>query len=251
MRPGYRVVIGTVVALLAIVAASPVFADEATKNLVSKMLESFDKPGTITWSVRGSDFSKPGTIPPIDMSYIRTWPDQVYGNNKEKADLWAMAVRGSFNRRAYNYIEIVPVDPSKKGADGLPEPKPIAIPGRAQAIDLWAWGANYNYWLDIHLQDYRGVDHVLHLGSLRYSGWRNLSVTIPGSIPQASPYIPRFRGLVITKLVMWTRPEEPVDGFYLFLDDLKVLTDLFESRFDGDELADPDYLNELWSAGKK
>jgi hypothetical protein len=37
----------------------------------------------------------------------------------------------------------------------------------------------------------------------------------------------------------------------MFLDDLKVLTDLFETRFDGDELADPDYLNELWSAGKQ
>ncbi len=248
MRPRYRVVIGTAVALLAIVAASPVFADEGTQNLVSKMLESFDKPGTITWSVRGSDV---GETKLPEYSYVKTWPEQVYGSNKEKADLWAFAIHGGFNRKAYNYIEIIPVDPSKKGADGLPEPKPISIPGRVQGIDLWVWGSNYNFWLDIHLQDFRGIDHVLHLGSLRYAGWRNLSVSVPGSIPQASPYIPRYRGLVITKLVMWTRPEEPVDGFYVFLDDLKVLTDLFESRFDGDELADPDTLNELWSAGKK
>lgn len=248
MRPRYRVVIGTAIALLAIVAASPVLADEVMQNLVSKMLESYDKPGTITWSVRGSDA---GETELPEFSYVRTWPEQVYGNNKEKADLWALAIHGAFNRKAYNYLEIVPVDPTKKGVDGLPEPKPIPIPGRAQAIDLWAWGSNYNYWLDIHLQDYRGVDHVLHLGSLRYMGWRNLKVSVPGSIPQASAYLPRFRGLVITKLVMWTRPEESVDGFYLFIDDLKVITDLFETRFDGDELADPDYLNELWSAGKK
>jgi hypothetical protein len=37
----------------------------------------------------------------------------------------------------------------------------------------------------------------------------------------------------------------------VFLDDLKVLTDLFETRFDGDELADPDNLNKLWASGKK
>lgn len=248
MRPRYRMVIGAVVALAALAAASRAFSDEVTQNLVSKTLESFDTPGTITWAVRGSDV---GVTKFPEYSYVKAWPDVVYGNNREKAELWSLAIRGAFNRKAYNYIEIVPVDPSKKGADGLPEPKPIPVPGRAQAIDLWAWGSNYNFWLDIHLQDYRGVDHVLHLGSLRYAGWRNLAVSVPASIPQSSPYIPRRRGLVVTKLVLWTHPAEPVDGFYVFLDDLKVLTDLFETRFDGDELADPDYLNELWSAGKK
>jgi hypothetical protein len=248
MRPRYRAVIGTAVALLVIVAAAPAVADEFTRNLVSKTLESFNEPGKISWAVRGSDV---GTTKLPEFTFVKAWPDQVYGANKENAELWAMAIHGGFNRKAYNYIEIYPVDPSKKGPDGLPEPKPIGIPGRVQMIDLWVWGANYNYWLDLHLQDYRGVDHVLSLGSLQYSGWRNLNVTVPGSIPQASPYIPRLRGLVITKLVLWTRPDAPVDGFYVFLDDLKVLTDLFETRFDGDELADPDTLNKLWAAGKK
>jgi hypothetical protein len=241
--------IGIALALAAIVAAAPAVADEFTRNYVSKVLESFDRPGKITWEVRSSDVKPPDKIP--EFTFIKVWPDQVYGSNKENAELWSMAVHAGFNRKAYNYIEIIPVDPSKKDAQGRPEMKPLAIPGRVQMIDLWVWGANYNYWLDVHLQDYRGVDHVLHLGSLQYAGWRNLSVTVPGSIPQASPYIPRLRGLVITKLVLWTRPDAPVDGFYVFLDDLKVLTDLFETRFDGDELADPDYLNELWSAGKQ
>jgi len=250
MRPRYRAVIGAVLALAAIVATVPAFADEFQKNYISEKLETFDQPGKITWMVRSSDGDRtPKGLP--DLQYVRTWPSQVYGSNKQNAELWAMAVRGGFNRKAYNYIEIVPVDASKKGKDGLPEPKPIPIPGRVQMIDLWAWGSNYNFWLDLHLQDYRGVDHVLPFGSLQYAGWRNLSVTVPGSIPQASPYIPRLRGLVITKLVLWTRPDAPVDGFYVFLDDLKVLTDLWETRFDGDELADADYLNKLWSAGKK
>jgi hypothetical protein len=250
MRPRCRVVIGAVLALAAVLAAAPAVADEVTKYYVSQVLESFDQPGKITWRVNTSDgLRAPPGIP--DLHFIKAWPSQVYGTNKENANLWAMAIHGGFNRKAYNYIEIVPVDPSKKGADGLPEPKPIAIPGRVQTIDLWVWGSNYNYWLDIHLQDYRGVDHVLHLGSLQYAGWRDLSVTVPGSIPQASPYIPRYRGLVITKLVLWTRPDAPVDDFYVFLDDLKVLTDKWETRFDGDELADPDTLNALWAAGKK
>ncbi len=248
MRPRYRAVIGIALALAAIVAAAPAVADESTRNLISTTLEPFDQPSKITWAVRGSDL---GDTKLPEFTYVKAWPDQVYGSNKDNANLWSMAVHGGFNRKAYNYIEIYPVDPNKKDAEGLPELKPIQIPGRVQMIDLWVWGSNYNYWLDIHLQDYRGIDHVLHLGSLQYAGWRNLSVTVPGSIPQASPYIPRLRGLVITKLVLWTRPEAPVDGFYVFLDDLKVLTDKFETRFDGDELADPDYLNALWAGGKK
>lgn len=249
MRPRYRAMIGMALALAAVVAATPAAADEFTKNYVSKVLESFDEPGKISWIVRSSDVKPPVNIP--EFTFVKAWPDQVYGANKANATLLSMAIRAGFNRKAYNYIEIVPVDPSKKSADGLPEPKPIPIPGRVQLIDLWVWGSNYNYWLDIHLQDYRGIDHVLHLGSLQYAGWRNLSVSVPGSIPQASPYLPRLRTLSITKLVLWTRPDAPVDGFYVFLDDLKVLTDLAETRFDGDELADPDYLNELWSAGNK
>jgi hypothetical protein len=236
-------------ALAALVAAAPAVADEFTKNLVSKVLDSFDRPGTITWEVRSSDVKPPEKIPAF--TFVKAWPDQVYGANKENAALYSMAIHAKFNRRAYNYVEIIPVDPSKKDADGRTEPKPIPIPGRVQLIDLWVWGSNYNYWLDVHLQDFRGVDHVLHLGSLQYTGWRNLSVAVPGSIPQSSPYLPRLRRLVITKLVLWTRPDAPVDGFYVFLDDLKVLTDLAETRFDGDELADPAYLNELWAAGKQ
>jgi hypothetical protein len=39
-----------------------------------------------------------------------------------------------------------------------------------------------------------------------------------------------------------------VDNFYIYIDQLKVLTDTFESFFDGDELADPDWINDVWSS---
>jgi hypothetical protein len=41
---------------------------------------------------------------------------------------------------------------------------------------------------------------------------------------------------------------ERVDNFYVYLDQFKVLTDTFESFYDGDELADPDRVQELWSS---
>ena len=49
--------------------------------------------------------------------------------------------------------------------------------------------------------------------------------------------------------MIWTHPTEKVDDFYVFLDEIKVLTDLFETRFDGDDLADPRSLEQALGPG--
>jgi hypothetical protein len=51
--------------------------------------------------------------------------------------------------------------------------------------------------------------------------------------------------------VLWTRPSENVDGFHFYLDEIKVLTDLFETSFDGMGLADPDFVRETWGAEQR
>ena len=119
---------------------------------------------------------------------------------------------------------------------------------RVKTIDLWAWGSNYDYSLEVHIRDYEGIEHTLQLGSLRYEDWKDLYTSVPSSIPQSRRYLPKRRNLQLTKLVLWTRPEEKVDGFYVYFDQLKVLTDLFESRFDGDNLIEPDVLNKIWKS---
>jgi hypothetical protein len=89
------------------------------------------------------------------------------------------------------------------------------------------------------------------MDSIQFAGWRNMVAKIPSSLPQARRYIPRYQALEITKLVIWTAPDEKVDDFYVFFDEVNVLTDLFESRFDGDNLADADILNDLWKQGTR
>jgi len=89
------------------------------------------------------------------------------------------------------------------------------------------------------------------MGSLNYAGWKNLSASISGAIPQARRYIPRYAGLELTKLVIWTSPEEKVDDYYCFIDEISVLTDLFETKFDGEDLAEPESLNNIWQQGTK
>ena len=55
----------------------------------------------------------------------------------------------------------------------------------------------------------------------------------------------------LSKLVIWTAPDEKVDDYYFFLDEVSCITDLFETRFDGDDLADPATVNDLWQQGTK
>ncbi len=105
------------------------------------------------------------------MQLVRAWPEALYGKNKDNKNLFALGVHAKFDRKSYNYIEIIPAE---KDSSGKLQPKAIPIPGRVRSIDMWVWGANYNYTLDAHLRDYQGIDHVLHLGSLQFAGWKDL-----------------------------------------------------------------------------
>ena len=245
MRPGLRAFFLWTLPLLLLFPAASATADETTANLQSKVIVSFDDPDSRLWIVQGSKFT---TKDFPQTSIVRTWPDSLFGRNPEKKDLFALGIHSRFDRKGYNSIEIIP---AKKGSDGKLVPTTLPLPGRMKSIDLWVWGSNYNYTMDVHLRDFEGIDRVLHLGSLQFAGWRNMSTTITGNIPQSRRYIPRFQALELTKLVIWTTPNERVDDFYIFLDEVKVLTDLFETRFDGDNLADPKALDELWAQGTK
>lgn len=96
------------------------------------------------------------------------------------------------------------------------------------------------------MKDFTGVVHVLPLGNLNFTGWKNLSTEIPSSIPQSESYIPRLKRLRLEKFMLWTRPTERVSEFWCYFDQIKVLTDLFESRYDGDELGDEKFLQDTW-----
>jgi hypothetical protein len=228
-----------------------VFSDTVTENLQSRIIERFDNPdGTDIydyrqnhrWIVRGSKFVTEG-FPKF--AWIQAWPEALYREVPEGRDVRSFGVQASFDRLGYNYLEFIPVedDPDQ---DGNPIPKGIPIPGRVKNMDLWAWGSNHNYYMDVHLRDYRGIIHVLRLGYLNYRGWQNLKVTIPSYIPQDVVYVPQRKGLELVKLVLWTEPDERVDGFYFYVDEIKVFTDLFESPFDGEILATPKRVEELW-----
>ena len=146
---------------------------------------------------------------------------------------YVMGVGAAFTRKGYNKIWVYPEEE-------------IVIPGHAKKLDVWVWGANYYYSPYVHLRDYRGIVHKLPLGSLHFMGWRNLSVEIPPQIPQEVRYLPLEKPLSLVRFEIWTEPRERVDDYIIYFDHLKVLTNMYKQRFDGDVLADMS--DEIWSS---
>jgi len=254
-----KILVGsTFILLLLFLLNFTIFTDERTVSYESYIFESFDEDPLSRWIVRGSDYTMPG-FPKT--AKVKVWPQALHGKNREDKDYFSLGINGSFGRKGYNYIEIVPAreatntdkesDYIKIDADGKKwVHNPLTLKGRARSLDIWVWSANYNYYLEVQFEDYLGIVHTLPLGELLFSGWKNLNTEIPLSIPQAGPYIPKIKSLKLVKFILWTTPTEMVSNFYFYLDQIKVLTDLFESRYDGDELEDPAVMEEIWS-GKK
>lgn len=231
--------------LLALSFILPFFAaaDEVIESLASRILESFDpETASSEWTVVGSKFVTEG-FPRV--AYAKAWPTGLHGANREGADYQSLGIKARFDRQGFNYLEIVPV---KENENGEKVPTPIDIPGRVKSLDTWVWGSQYNFYVQVQLQDYTGITWTLDLGDINYTGWRNLRVEIPSYIPQSEQYIPHLKNLKLVKLILWTRPTERVADFYVYFDNIKVVSDIYESRFDGDDLTWPEKIEETWSS---
>jgi hypothetical protein len=224
------------------------FSDELTKNYESVILESFngDADAPYTWKYDASRFiTRADDVSYPLLTYVEAWPIAAFGNNRgaNAQPLRSFGINGRFSRQGYNWIDLYPV----LADDSDEKPYEISIPGRVENIDMWVWGSNLNFYIEVFLRDYRGVIHPIRFGDIAYTGWRNLKVNVPTNIPQARRILPAYAGLKFVKFRIWTQPAERVDNFYIYFKQLKVLTDTFEGLFDGNDLADPDNVQRIWA----
>jgi hypothetical protein len=243
--------------LFGVLLAPSAVAQTRPTNMQSVILESFDDPDESPWMVRASKFIA-DDFPQV--SFVRSWPDALYRREPEGVELRSLGVQAAFTRRGYNYLEIMPAEYDDDGnlvprvipgSEDSDSPRTgIPIPGLVTMIDLWVWGSNHEYYLEIQLRDYRGMIHNLRVGDIAHRGWRNHRVHVPTWIPQTIRYVPEKQGLELVKITLWTKPEEKVDDFFVYFDELRVMSDLYDEPFDGDELADPERIQELWATGQ-
>ena len=253
------------------------FGQDATVNLESKVIESFNntEESLYTWRKEASRFAvgkdpadkdnpsfanfglEGGDFYP-KLSFFDVWPMALYRNNREQKEIKSFGIWGKFKRMGYNWVDIYPTLKSQ-GDDA--EPYEIPLPGHIRFIDMWVWGSNLNYYMEAYIRDEQGVIHTIYLGNLYFQGWKNLRVAIPTNVPQrrriildpasAATLSTADRNSIYLKLVkfrIWTTPREEVANFYIYFHQFRVMTDVYERIFDGDEMTDPDWIREHWEA---
>ena len=264
------------VLILALVAGTALaaFGDDLTVNLESRILEDFDntEESKYVWKKDASRYSV-GKDPAdkdnplfanlgIESDFFPKveskdgWPMALFKTNKDNRPLKILGIWGKFKRMGYNWIDIYPTLKSEGESTG---PYEIPLPVRIRFLDMWVWGSSRNYYVEAYLRDQQGIVHTVYLGNLGYQGWKNLRVPIPSGVPQRRRIIldptatnmtsAADRNNIYLKFVkfrIWTTPGEEVANMYVYFDQFKVLTDTFESLFDGDELSDPDWVRENW-----
>ena len=231
-------------ALLLGMLAFPVSAQERAINYETYIVDSFDDAGDEEWSwiAAGSRFVTEGY--PL-IKYFDGMPNALrFQQSDPNRDYGVMGIQFKFNRQGDNWVDIIPV---MAGEDGEDVPYEIPFRGVVSRLDLWVWGGNYMYELEVLVRDYQGRVHSLPMGWLNYEGWRNLAVNIPSNIPQTSRYVGESTNLKFVAFRIRTSPTERVDDFKVFFDQFRVLTDTYMSTNDGFEFADADFSDASYS----
>ena len=212
----------------------PAVAQPSNRAVETFVIDTFDNTGSNewTWNVQASRFIDSENGFP-KLSYFDGIPNSLKELLKTDESHKVLGVKTSYLRKGENWFEVYP---EKDG-------KPYEIPfiGTVTQIDFWVWGANYLYYIDLLVRDADGRVYTLPAGNLAFNGWRNLIISIPSHIRQHSRLRSGPKTLSFVGFRIRTDPDEFVDDYNIFFDQLKYTTNTLSDIFDGYELKDIDF----------
>jgi hypothetical protein len=227
----YRII---AVAALVILAALPAVAqvdaskigkDQAQQQLVEISVTKMEDAAFWTGAMAIDDGIVPLRSLPGSPAAKKPAEGDVLNKIKEQ-DTRVLAVKVDFYHRGMVSFTLHPT-------------APIPVPGISKTISVWVAGRNFNHTLKVLLEDYFGNHMELTVGPLTFMGWKKLTVAIPPTIVQTDYHFTYKDGIKITGFMIECDPMEAMGTYYLYLDDIRVVTDLFgEARRDADDMSD-------------
>ncbi len=150
---------------------------------------------------------------PRNEKFRSKYPDQQY----------CLGIKEWSYHRGFTWVDITP-------------PTPIRIVGKLKGLSIWACGRNYRHRLEIWVRNYQGNEYPIDMGSLNFRGWKKLSARIPLYIPYYTKYVPQYKTMEITRIVIRHDPNEINGVYYLYLDVLEAIVDTYTDTYDGDDM---------------
>ena len=157
------------------------------------------------------------------------------GQDPKIANKYVLGVKTEFYSRGFNEIFIT-------------AKRPIPIEGITKTISVWVAGRNYDHVLWVELRDFFGNNFELPMGTLNFAGWKKLSVAIPPQNPdgrtgivQRNFHYASHMGIKIIGFKIACDPTEDFGTYYIYLDDLRAVTDLF-----AEDMRDTDDMPDIW-----
>ncbi|MBQ7969985.1 MAG: flagellar filament protein FlaA [Treponema sp.] len=151
---------------------------------------------------------------------------------KEDEDTQVLGVRVDFFRRGVNSFNIM-------------AGRPMPVEGTVKTVSMWVCGRNQSHDMYLLIQDYFGRNYEVYMGNLGFSGWKKLTAVIMPSpdgehgIVQSSAYYGDKPGFKILGFRVDCNPIQARGSYYLYLDDLRAVTDLYDlENRDEDDMLD-------------
>lgn len=136
-----------------------------------------------------------------------------------------LGIKTYFCEKGFDRVEVSP-------------PHEYILRGKPRQFSIWVLGRNYRHTLYIKIRDYRGKLHKLKMGKLNFFGWRKLTITIPGWLPQSVRYALLDKRMHFVSVYVVAAPHEVVGQFYFYVDNLRYKSDASEAYYPGSEIKD-------------
>lgn len=213
------------------VDASRIGVESAEQRLKEVSVDKFENEGSWTCSMSSDEGVIQGRLFDGAPKQKKAIPEE---ENLNLPDSKVYGTKVSFYRRGYNSFEVRAV-------------KPIPVEGITKTVSVWVVGRSYPHVLKLILEDYMGQRFELYVGKLNHAGWKLMTVAVPPQnaagtgIVQKDYHYGTSMGLKVVGFRIECNPWEAYGNYYIYFDDLRAVTDLYEV-----DMRDDDDMKDSW-----